>query len=118
MRNKKKPTQILRMKRMERLARREKGVPYGQEIEQIYSKSFKFVRFGAICVISREATPFNPMKRGMSLYKQVPTERLSGFGGFLKNPRDFKSVESVKSVRNKKAHTESTDDMDGTPCEA
>ena len=57
------------MTRMERLARREKGVPYGQEIEQIYSKSFKFVRFGAfkfvrfgaICVISREATPFNPM---------------------------------------------------------
>ena len=49
------------MTRMERLARREKGVPYGQEIEQIYSKSFKSVRFGAICVISREATPFNPM---------------------------------------------------------
>ena len=57
----KKPTRIARMTRMERLARREKGVPYGQEIEQIYSKSFKFVRFGAICVISREATPFNPM---------------------------------------------------------
>ena len=37
------------------------GVPYRQEIEQIYSKSFKFARFGAICVISREATPFNPM---------------------------------------------------------
>ena len=35
----------------------------------------------------------------MFLYKQVPTERLSGFGGFLKSPRDFKSV---KSVRNKK----------------
>ena len=57
----KKLTRIARMTRMERLARREKGVPYGQEIEQIYSKSFKFVRFGAICVISREATPFNPM---------------------------------------------------------
>ena len=43
-----------RMTRMERLARREKGVPYGQEIEQIYSKSFKFVRFGAIlCDFSR-----------------------------------------------------------------
>ena len=52
---------MARMTRMERLARREKGVPYGQEIEQIYSKSFKFVRFGAICVISSEATPFNPM---------------------------------------------------------
>ena len=51
----------------------------------------------------------------MSLYKQVPAERLSGFGGFLKSPRDFKSVESV---RNKKAHTDSTDDTDGTPCEA
>ena len=51
----------------------------------------------------------------MSLYKQVPAERLSGFGGFLKSPRDFKSVESVKSVRNKKAHTDSTDDTDGAP---
>ena len=59
------------MTRMERLARREKGVPYGQEI---YSKSFKFVRFGAICVISREATPFNPMNllnhpEGICLYR-------------------------------------------------
>ncbi len=35
---------MAQMTRMERLARREKGVPYGQEIEQIYSKSFKFVR--------------------------------------------------------------------------
>ena len=51
----------------------------------------------------------------MFLYKQVPTERLSGFGGFLKSPRDFKSVESVKSVRKKKAHTDGTDDTDGTP---
>ncbi len=51
----------------------------------------------------------------MSLYKQVPTERLSGFGGFLKSPWDFKSVKSVKSVRKKKAHTDSTDDTDGTP---
>ncbi len=69
---------MARMTRMERLARREKGVPYGQEIEQIYSKSFKFVRFkfvrfGAICVISREATPFNPMNllnhpKGVCLY--------------------------------------------------
>ena len=35
--------------------------------------SFKFVRFGAICVISREATPFNPMNllnhpKGVCLY--------------------------------------------------
>ncbi len=28
---------MARMTQMERLARREKGVPYGQEIEQIYS---------------------------------------------------------------------------------
>ena len=65
---------MIRIIRMERLARREKGVPYGQEIEQIYSKSFKFVRFGAICVISREATPFNPMNlpnhpEGVCLYR-------------------------------------------------
>ncbi len=50
----------------------------------------------------------------MSLYKQVPAERLSGCG-FLKSPRDFKSVDSVESVRNKKAHTDGTDDTDGTP---
>ncbi len=65
---------MAQMTRMERLARREKGVPYGQEIEHIYSKSFKFVRFGAICVISREATPFNPMNllnhpEGVCLYR-------------------------------------------------
>lgn len=60
-RNKNGSYKDVRMTRMERLARRKEGVPYGQEIEQIYSKSFKFVRFGAICVISREATPFNPM---------------------------------------------------------
>jgi hypothetical protein len=58
---------------MERLARRKEGNALRVEIRQIHSKSFKFVRFGAICMIFREATPFNPMnllnhpKGGMSL---------------------------------------------------
>ena len=64
---------MARMTRMERLAWHVEWGALQAKIEQIYSKSFKFVRFGAICVISREATPFNPMNllnhpKGVCLY--------------------------------------------------
>ena len=83
---------MAQMTRMERLARREKGVPYGQEIEQIYSKSFIFVRFGAICVISRKATLFNPMNH---LFKIIQICKIWGDLCDFSRSDSFQSDESA-----------------------